>query len=241
MTLSDFSSSDFRFILARGCPYITLEVSRTLPLSFSTKSAINSLSSPTPRKHKVELQNEQIWIIYSSSDLNLEKKDDTHFVSSKLFSGVVRIAILPDEKTQKNEEILDLYSTCYPVNGEAIFATPFKLDYKWEKKGWGDQLLILAHPLHLKLISAYNSGIRVLDNFKYKSIDGELVAVIRNQWSIRVNNVPISWHSNRGISEENYPEIVSALWKYGGLNSSPISTTHSYHYAMQVARIARWG
>ncbi|KAL2895992.1 Endo-1 3(4)-beta-glucanase 1 [Bienertia sinuspersici] len=99
---------------------------------------------------------------------------------------------------------------------------------------------MLAHPLHLKLLSVYNSGIKVLDNFRYKSIDGDLVGVIGNQWNLRVENIPISWHSNRGISEENYPEIVSALWKdVGALDSTPISTTHVYHYAMQVSRAAR--
>ncbi|XP_021847075.2 glucan endo-1,3-beta-D-glucosidase 1-like [Spinacia oleracea] len=239
----DFLSSAFRFVLARGCPYVTLEVSRPLPLCFSTKVVIKSItSSSTQTKNKIELANKQVWVVYSSSELTLQKKDDNHVISSKPYSGVVRISIIPTENSNKGEEVLDLYSTCYPTNGEAVFATPFRLDYKWEKKGWGDNLLMLAHPLHLKLISVYNSGIKVLDDFRYKSIDGDLVAVIGNQWSLRVDHVPISWHSKRGISEENYPEIASAIWKdVGELYSKPISTTHSYHYAMQIYRVARLG
>ncbi|KAL2895928.1 hypothetical protein RDABS01_000462 [Bienertia sinuspersici] len=234
----DFLASDFRFLLARGCPYVTVEVSRPLPLSFSTVSAIQSISSSST-KHKIELQNKQIWVVYSSSELILKKQDDTHIFSSKSFCGAIRMAVIPEQNSNKNEEFLDLYSTCYPVSGKANFSTPFSLGYEWEEKGWG-KLLMLAHPLHLKLLSVYNSGIKVLDNFRYKSIDGDLVGVVGNQWCLRVDNIPISWHSKRGISEENYPEIVNSLWKdVGVLDSTPISTTHVYHYAMQVSRAAR--
>ncbi|XP_021755427.1 endo-1,3(4)-beta-glucanase 1-like [Chenopodium quinoa] len=236
----DFLASDFRFLLARGSPYVTLEVSRPLPLLFATNSAIQTISSSSSQtKHRIELENNQTWVVYSSSELNLEKQDDTHFKSSKSFSGVVRIAVIPQEKTNKFEEILDFHNTCYPTNGEAVFSTPFSLDYKWEKKGWGE-LLMLAHLVHVKLLLVYNSGVKVLDDFRYKSIDGDLVGIVGNRWNLRVDNIPISWHSIRGIPEESYPEIVTALWKdVGALGSNPISTTNVYYYSMQVSRAAR--
>lgn len=238
----DFLQSDFRFHLARGCPFITLEVSRQLCISFSMKSPLQSLSSTNNnKKHKFELQNKQTWVIYSSSSLNFEKQDDTHVISKKTYSGVIRVAILPSSKSNKSEEVLDLYSTCYPISGELVLCNPFKLSYKWEKKGWGE-LLMLAHPLHLKLLSVYNCGIKVVNDLKFKSIDGELVGVVGNYWDLRVDNVPISWHSKRGISEEFYPEIVTALWKdVGCLDSTPITTIHCFHYGMQISRAARLG
>ncbi|WOL08250.1 putative endo-1,3(4)-beta-glucanase isoform X2 [Canna indica] len=42
------------------------------------------------------------------------------------------------------------------------------------KKGWGD-LLLLAHPLHLRLLSADDYRVSMLEGFKYNNIDGELV------------------------------------------------------------------
>ncbi|KAI9186069.1 hypothetical protein LWI28_013448 [Acer negundo] len=50
----------------------------------------------------------------------------------------------------------------------------------------------------------------------------------------------MTWHSIRGIKEEAYDEIVSALRKdVEALNSSAISTTSSYVYGKLIARAAR--
>ena len=69
---------------------------------------------------------------------------------------------------------LDRFSSCYPVSGDADFTKPFTLKYMWEKGGSGD-LLMLAHPLHLKLLARDGRSVTVLDHFRYKSIDGDLV------------------------------------------------------------------
>ena len=98
-------------------------------------------------------------------------------ITSDVFSGIIRIALLPDSDW-KHEAVLDRFSSCYPVSGEAVFARPFCVEYKWEKRGWGD-LLMLAHPLHLQLLA--DSGcedVSVLSDFKYGSIDGELIGVV---------------------------------------------------------------
>jgi endo-1,3(4)-beta-glucanase len=84
--------------------------------------------------------------------------------------------VLPNSDP-RHEVILERFSSCYPVSGEAVFTKPFSLEYKWEKKGWGD-LLMLAHPLHLRLLDGDYSKVTVLEDFKYKSIDGDLVGVV---------------------------------------------------------------
>eukprot|EP00257_Ricinus_communis_P022520 XP_015582273.1 endo-1,3(4)-beta-glucanase 2 [Ricinus communis] len=231
----DIPSSNFRFFLVRGSPFLTCSITGNTPISISTIHAIleftpnNSLT-----KYTAKLNNGQTWLIYSSSRINL-----THslsLISSDGFSGMIRIAILPDSDP-KYEAILDRFSSCYAVSGDAVFTKPFCLEYKWQKKGWGD-LLMLAHPLHVKLLSCEN--VVVLNDFKYRSIDGNLVGVIGDSWELMSDPVSITWHSIHGIKEESCAEIASALFKdVEGLNSSAITTTSSYFYGKLIARAAR--
>jgi len=45
----------------------------------------------------------------------------------------------------KYKAILDKFSSCYPLSGDAKLRETFCVEYKFEKKGSGD-LLLLAHP-----------------------------------------------------------------------------------------------
>ncbi|KAG5129335.1 hypothetical protein JHK84_035732 [Glycine max] len=125
------------------------------------------------------------------------------------------------------------------MSGEAMFREPFCVEYKWQKKG-SENLLLLAHPLHLMLLSNRDSGITVLGDFKYISIDGDLVGVIGSSWILKIDPVVVTWHSTKGVKENSCDEIVSALCKdVNGLNSSIITTTSSYFYGKLVGRAAR--
>jgi len=231
----DLPSNNLRFFLVRGSPFLTSSTitRRTTHLSISTIHAILSLSSDDSlTKYTVKLNNSQTWLFYTSAPIHF-----THSISqiiSSKFSGVIRFAILPDSK-EKYEAILDKYSSCYPISGHVEFTEPFRLEYKWKSKGKG-KLLLLAHPLHSQLLSRNT----VLEGFKYKSIDGDLVGVIGDSWALKLEPVPVTWHSIGGIKREHFPEIVSALREdVDALNSTTISTPSSYLYGKSVARAAR--
>ncbi|XAR51568.1 Glucan endo-1,3-beta-D-glucosidase [Bertholletia excelsa] len=233
----DLPSSNLRFFLVRGSPYLTCATTRRVSISVSTIHAILQLSSNSSlTKYTIQLNNNQTWLLYSSSPINLSH--DISSITSDEFSGIIRVAVLPGPDPRL-ERILDRFSCCYPVSGDAELTKPFCLEYKWDKKGWGD-LLLLAHPLHIRLISGTDCGVLVLEDFKYNSIDGELVGVVGDSWVLKSDPVSVTWHSIRGISEESCPEIVDALNQdVEALNSSTISTTSSYFYGKQIARAAR--
>ncbi|KAJ0043668.1 hypothetical protein Pint_18843 [Pistacia integerrima] len=208
----DIPSSHLRFFLVRGSPFVTCSCT-------------------------IKLNNNQTWVLYSSSPINLSQSGVSSIVAGG-FKGIIRIAAVPDSDPQY-QSILDRFSSCYPLSGDAVFTKPFCLEYKFEKKGWGD-LLMLAHPLHLKLLSRDDSDVTVLEDFKYKSIDGDLVGVVGDSWVLKLDSVSVTWHSINGIGEESYDEIVSALRKdVDALNSSPITTASSYFYGKLIARAAR--
>lgn len=206
-------------------------------LSISTIHAVLELTpNSSGTKYTIKLNNNQTWLLYASSPINLSH--DTSRITSTAFSGVIRIAAL-HVASPKFESILDRFSSCYAVSGEAVFTKPFSLEYKWEKRGWGD-LLMLAHPLHLRLISDSECSVSVLEDFKYDSIDGELVGVVGDSWALKSDPVSVTWHSIKGVEEESYSEIIGALVNdVAALDASSVSTSSSYFFAKLVARAAR--
>ncbi|KAF3443937.1 hypothetical protein FNV43_RR13627 [Rhamnella rubrinervis] len=234
----DLPSSNLRFFLVRGSPFLTCSVPGGIALSISTIHGILSVSSNNLlTKYTIKLNNNQTWLLYTSSPIKLSHSPS--LITTGKFSGILRIAMLPNSDP-RYESVLDKFSSCYPVSGEAKFTEPFSLEYKWKTKGHGG-LLILAHPLHLQLLSKSDSNVTILKDIKYKSVDGELVGVVGNSWVLKPHPVSVTWHSIRGIKEESRPEITSALKKdVEALKSSPINTTASYFYGKLLARAARF-
>ncbi|KAA8530535.1 hypothetical protein F0562_005244 [Nyssa sinensis] len=202
----DLPSSNLRFFLVRGSPFLTCAVTGGVALSISTIHAILQFSSNSSlTKYTIKLNNNQTWLLYSSSPVNLSH--DISTITSGGFSGIIRIALLPDSDP-RYEAILDRCSSCYPESGDAGFTKPYCLEYKWTKKGWGD-LLMLAHPLHLQLLSSNDSAITVLEDFR----------------DIKEESFP--------------EIISALAKDVEALNSATISTTSSYFYGKLIARAAR--
>ncbi|CAL5186115.1 unnamed protein product [Lathyrus oleraceus] len=234
----DIPCINMTFFLVRGSPYVTLFVTKPTPLSISTIHDIIYFSSnDSSTKFTIRFNNNQAWILYASIKIKLSHGRSE--ITSEAFSGTIRIALLPDSDS-KHEAVLDRYSFCYPVSGDAILREPFCVEYKWEKKGWGD-LLMLAHPLHLQLLSQndYNN-VTVLNDFKYKSIDGELVGIVGDSWILKTDHLSVSWYSTKGVKEKHHEEIVSSLFKdVEGLSSSSIKITSCLSFGKLIARAAR--
>ena len=158
--------------------------------------------------------------------------------SSNLRFFLVRGSPYITASDSKYVETLDKFSSCYPVSADAALKKPFSVEYKWKKKRSGD-LLMLAHPLHAKLLS-YDHDVTMLNDFKYRSIDGDLVGVVGDSWVLETNPIPVTWNSNKGVEKESYGGIVMALFKdVQALNSSTIGTNSSYFYEKQVGKAAR--
>jgi len=198
----DIPSTNMTFFLVRGSPYLTLSISKPTPLSISTVHDIIYFSSnDSSTKFTIRFNNNQTWMLYASIKIKLTHSHSE--ITSEAFSGTVRIALMPDSDS-KHEAVLDRYCFCYPVSGDAILREPFCVEYKWEKKGWGD-LLMLAHPLHLQLLSEKDcSNVTVLNDFKYKSIDGDLVGIVADSWILKTDHVSITWYSSKGVNEKHY-------------------------------------
>ncbi|XP_076896621.1 glucan endo-1,3-beta-D-glucosidase-like [Bidens hawaiensis] len=232
-----------RFFLVKGSPYITSQILQPAKLSIKTIHAILELvPNSSKTRFRIALNNGQTWVLYTSTSINLTH--DLSTITSDDYCGIIRIAVLPNSNSGSGsqfESVLDRFSTCYPVSGQAVFSQPFCVVYKWETKGWGD-LLMLANPLHIRLLDNCSvSSVSVLDDFKYKSIDGDLVGVVGDSWVLKPDPVSITWHSVKGVKTESCLEIIEALVKdVNELDSSAIQTTSSYFFGKLVGRAARF-
>ncbi|CAL5191109.1 unnamed protein product [Lathyrus oleraceus] len=234
----DIPTANLRFFLVRGSPFVTALVTKPTPLSIKTNHTIVSFSSFDYKKtkYRLSLNNGQKWIIYTSSPINFNH--DGSEVKSDPFSGIIRFAVVSNSN---NEKILHEFSSSYPVSGYAKIEDKFGLVYKWKTKNSGD-LLMLAHPLHVKLLSKNSNDhkVTILNDFKYRSVDGDLVGVVGKSWLLKTDSVNVTWHSSKGVSKDSYEEVVSALEKdVNELNVATINTTSSYFYGKIVARAAR--
>ncbi|KAK7381136.1 hypothetical protein VNO78_33662 [Psophocarpus tetragonolobus] len=232
----DIPSSNLRFFLVRGSPYLTLLVTRPTPLSITTNHVILSFSSTAStsfNKFTIKFNNGQTWLLYASSPIKLSNTNSE--ITSEAFSGTIRIALLPNSDPQ-NEAILDLCSFAYPVSGNAVIREPFCVEYIWDIKGSGE-VLLLAHPLHVQLLCTSETDVAVFNDFKYRSIDGDLVGVMGKSWVLRTEPVSVTWHSSKGVIEEYQDEIVSAL--VNDVETLKMGTIESYFYGKLLARAAR--
>ncbi|RLM75115.1 putative endo-1,3(4)-beta-glucanase 2 [Panicum miliaceum] len=230
-------SPALRAHLVRGCPYVTV-VTTAGPVDVSVASVHAFVDvaacDGAGTKWRLGMNSGQTFLLYASAPIRLAQAGTTR-LSAPGFAGAIRVAYLPDASM---EPVLDRYSGCFPTAGDAALSRPFCVDYSWRKAGHGE-LLMLAHPLHLRLLSD-DCGARVLDNFRYRSIDGDLVGVVGDSWALRADPVSPTWHSTRGVSEDGVAEVAAALRAdVAGLASAPITTTSSYFYGKAVARAAR--
>uniref|UniRef100_A0ACD5UUS7 Uncharacterized protein n=1 Tax=Avena sativa TaxID=4498 RepID=A0ACD5UUS7_AVESA len=181
----------------------------------------------------------QTFLLYADTPVQLSRSGDSKLSSACGFSGVVRVAYLPNAAMEAD---LDRYSGCFPRAGEAVLNRPFSIEYTWSTQGSGD-LLMLAHHLHLQVLYE-DLSVRVLKDFRYRSIDGDLVGVVGNSWFLNPGAISRSlsptWHSKQGFNDGGVDEIVAALRKdVDCVASCPITTGSCYLYGKAVARAAR--
>ncbi|KAH7431171.1 hypothetical protein KP509_08G034200 [Ceratopteris richardii] len=218
--------------LVRGCPYITLIFDEAASLQLSTIHAVIEVSTfESSTKHKVTFNNGQTWLIYSSDAVNIS----SNLVVNQDFKGVVRVALLTGNEA--TEEVLDSFSSAYPLQGHADISCPFEIKYKWKKGGWGE-LLMLSLPLHRELMS-YPSPDNVQTAVTYRSMDGDMHAVIGDSWTLNEIPICVGWYSTKGLTDQCCRDIIASALKNDVAALTKITTDSSYFYGKAVARAAR--
>ena len=189
------------------------------------------------------LKNRQTWLLYSSEPLALSQ----NLRVSRAFKGVIRVAFAPPSSNE-SEAILDRFSSAYPIEGHAVMSASFQLTYEWKKSGPGE-LLMLSLPMHREIMSSpspsssssssSSSSDRKLGGLSYKSLDGDMHAVVGDSWVLNETPISVGWHSSKGISDPAHQNTVAEALRKEVSELKKITTDNSCFYGKAVARAAR--
>jgi endo-1,3(4)-beta-glucanase len=227
-------SHRFGVPLVQGSPYITICVDDGTP-AFSTVHAILGFWANSDRtKHRITLNNNQTWLVYSSHPLPLSRE---LLQSETPFQGVIRITTVSGlEQGEDDESLLDKYRACYPIGGEVSFFENSEVVYKWETQGAGD-LLMLTLPQHREIMSQCYT--RALPALRFRSLDGVMEGVVGHKWGLAVRGAQLRWYSATGIHDAVARSQVGEALDADVRALAPVTTPSTYFHGKALARAAR--
>ena len=196
-------SAGFEAPLVRGMPYATIFYENLTPVIKFGHAVLSVTGSGS--RHEVTLNNQQNWIIYSSSDLVLNTAGQD-LVSSGSFSGWVRAAGLW-EGVEGDIATLDQHSGKIPTGGKVsaqVEGDIAHMNFNWETVGTGE-LLGMALPHQQDTLTNPTTS------HTLTALKGNMVAVTGDVWEFQEELTTIKWGSPRAVPDDKVADIRAAL------------------------------
>ncbi|GMF48229.1 unnamed protein product [Phytophthora fragariaefolia] len=135
--------------LVHGMAFITATYDR-LTASIESEYTMKIVDKSVPGKYVIDLGGNQTWVVYTDKDGSFTiDESGKALVSSKPFTGTVRVAILP---SSEDTDVYDKYRTCHVRGGNVSVASRTEYSLQWETVGKSCKthgLLHFALPHHL--------------------------------------------------------------------------------------------
>ncbi|CAD7699408.1 unnamed protein product [Ostreobium quekettii] len=238
--LREGASGTMKAHVARGSPYATFTFNSVTPTIKSRFAFVSPLQvEQTGTKFRLELNDGQVWLIYTSAPLTLAFGDHSSpIVARSPFTGSMRIARLLNAT---HEAVLDAHSDVYAIGSDVQMAgldedsaaLRFTFDTASMSGRGRGSLLTLALPHHDDF-RVTGEGV-ALDG-AYRSIKGPMKGVVGDVWDMRVEMPDIGWTSPRPIDEDKVEDIREAV--HSDQFVLPVSVD-VYQFARQVAGLGR--
>ncbi|ETL95476.1 hypothetical protein L917_06744 [Phytophthora nicotianae] len=129
--------------LVNGMAFVSVTYS-SLTASIESEYTMTLVGDSTAGKYVIQLANNQTWVVYSSDTSAPFSIDSTGsaLVSSTLYTGTLRVAILPDSKDQS---VYDDYASCIIRGGNVSVESRTTYSLQWETEGSGCDSAGLLH------------------------------------------------------------------------------------------------
>ena len=89
----------------------------------------------------------------------------------------------------------------------------------------------MALEILIESLQTHDDCVAVLKGLKDKSIDSELVGVIRDSWILKPKSVSVTWDWSKVVKEDSKAEIIAVLCKDAeGLSLTASAIVSSYFY-----------
>merc|ERR1719150_3663493 len=141
--------------IVRGMPYATVKYNGNTPSLRFGGALLSPSGQVSGTRFEVTLNNNQRWIIYSSSDITFNVNGN-NLDASAAFTGSIRAAGVWEsgENAVGDVATLDAHSGSVPVGGTVsanVEGDTAILEFQWKVEGGGD-LLMMALPHHQDLL-----------------------------------------------------------------------------------------
>jgi endo-1,3(4)-beta-glucanase len=206
-------SGSIRFPIVRGMAYVTAIYDNMTPVIY-TQHAFLSINGRTPTgfsetntKFKIELNNNQKWVIYSLSPITF-RFENNRMIASGVFDGVVRVSQIPFVDSQEAEQVLDSHYKRYVTRGFLeVFPTSYTL--RWESGGDSShELLHYAHLHHQQVVSGVRTTVLVLPS----TTKGDMRGLVGSQWTLTEPTLSnITWYPPRAPDSDKVATIIAQL------------------------------
>ena len=159
-------------------------------------------------RFEVTLNNNQRWIIYSSSDITFNVNGN-NLDASGAFTGSIRAAGVWEsgENAVGDVATLDAHSSSVPVGGAVsanVEGDTAILEFQWKVEGGGD-LLMMALPHQQEIIT--NS----VTAHKSKVLKGTMAGYTGNTWTLNTPLTTITWGAPRPLPAGKDDAVRAAL------------------------------
>ncbi|KAG6615819.1 putative endo-1,3(4)-beta-glucanase [Phytophthora cinnamomi] len=138
--------------LVHGMAFITATYDR-LTASIESEYTMKIVDMSVPGKYIIDLGGNQTWVVYTGNDGSFTiDESGKALVSSKPFTGTVRVAILPSSEAT---DVYDKYRTCHVRGGNVSVTSRTEYLLQWETVGKSCKthgLLHFALPHHLPVL-----------------------------------------------------------------------------------------
>ena len=215
--------------VVRGMPYATVLYENLTP-AIKFGHAVLSVTGSGSR-HEVTLNNQQKWILYSSSEI-LFTTVGQDLVASGPFTGSVRAAGLWEGR-EGDIRTLDQHSGRIPLGGRVsalVEGDLAHLSFHWETSGSGE-LLVMALPHQMDTIT------NPATPHTLSALKGSLVGVTGEVWEFQEPLTTISWGAPRAVPQDKVADIRAALQH--DIPNEPLPGDDPYFGGKKMALFAR--
>jgi len=194
--------------IVRGMPYATVKYSGKTPSLRFGGAVMSPSGQVSGTRFEVTLNNQQKWIIYSSSDITFTVNGN-NLDASGAFTGSIRAAGVWEsgENAVGDVATLDAHAGSVPVAGTVsanVEGDTAILEFQWKVEGGGD-LLMMALPHQQDIIT--NS----VTAHKSKVLKGMMVGYTGNTWTFNTPLTTITWGAPRPLPAGKDSAVRAAL------------------------------
>ncbi|OWY90062.1 Endo-1,3(4)-beta-glucanase, partial [Phytophthora megakarya] len=203
--------------LVHGMAFISATYAR-LTARVESEYTMEIVDKSVPGKYIVELGGNQTWVVYTDKKGKFALDESGKaLVSSGLYSGTVRIAILPSKKATK---VYDKYSTCHVRGGNVAIASRTEYSLKWKTVGASckkNGLLHFALPHHLPAMKGDTKSVKSVA--LNSATRGKMVAQVTKtgEWTLseKENDLEVDFYPTTKPSAKMVKKLADIADEWG--------------------------